>query len=237
MTFSVTGARAGDFITMKHLSFLSTFLARVFNTTPCACVGPCYPYPGVKVGERKEIIQFLKGVFNVRPPKKSLAPKWNLHLVLQALSTALFEPLSRALPKLVPFKLVFLLGITSVRCVSDLSKLAIGDHYRFSSTGVAFLPMSLAKADDPSHFQQEKVIVSSFQDKNFCPIRALRQYLEAIKDLCGQGQDSLLLLWCLNQSFKPPSAQTVACWLVDTIRMASKSHSPWSVGRDRAHST
>jgi hypothetical protein len=29
--------------------------------------------------------------------------------------------------------------------------------------------MSLTKADDPSHFQQEIVIVSSFQDNKFCP--------------------------------------------------------------------
>ncbi len=62
--------------------------------------------------------------------------------------------------KLVTFKFCFLLALTTARRVSDVSKLALGDHYRVQKGRVTFLPTTLAKAKDPSSFQQEVVIKS-----------------------------------------------------------------------------
>ncbi len=111
-------------------------------------------------GRDAQVIRFLKGVvFNSRPPRKMLTLDWDLPLVQQVLSAAPFELLKSVL-KLVTFKFCFLLALTTARRVSDVSKLALGDHYRVQKGRVTFLPTTLAKAKDPSSFQQEVVIKS-----------------------------------------------------------------------------
>ena len=194
------------------------------------------PQGGMKMGERGEVVRFLKGVFNSRPHRKCIAPEWDLPLVLEALTKAPFEPLEGASMKMVTFKLTFLLAVTSARRVSDLTKLAIGDHCRFMAEKVTFLPTSLAKADDPSHFQQE-VSFHSFRDRQLCPLRILKHYLMRTESLRGSGSDRYQLLRILNDPYKPPSAQTVARWLVATIRLAYEGQ-PTQPGESlRAHST
>jgi hypothetical protein len=142
---------------------------------------------------------------------------------LEALASAPFEPIASASIKLVTFKFTFLLAVTTARRVSDLARLAIGDHCRVQKGRVTFLPTHLAKADDPSHFQQE-VTVHRFKRKKLCPLRAMRWYLKKSEDRRGNGSDSMTLLRCLNVPYKPPSAQTVSRWLVRTIKMAYEIH-------------
>ncbi len=193
------------------------------------------PSSGRKVGEMPQVIRFLKGVFNSRPPRKMLTPEWDLPLVLNVLSAAPFEPLKSASLKLVSFKFCFLLALTTARRVSDVSKLAIGDHCRVQKGKVTFLPTTLAKADDPSHFQQE-VVIRSFKEKLLCPVRALKWYLKKTETIRGEGGDAMILLRCLNSPYRPPSSQTVSRWLVRTIKMAYEIHPHLPKGRARAHS-
>ena len=160
------------------------------------------PWKGVKMGEQSQVIRFLRGVFNSRPPKKLMVPDWDLPLVLQALSAAPFEPMKTASLKLITFKFTFLLAVVTARRVSDVSKLSIGDHCRVQKGCVTFLPTSLAKADDPSHFQKE-VQIKSFKEKRLCPVRAMRWYLRRSEALRGTGEDSMVLLRCINAPYRP----------------------------------
>ena len=189
---------------------------------------------GVKVGELPQVIRFLKGVFNSRPPKRILLPEWDLPLVLEVLSQSPFEPMKSAPLKLVMYKFSFLLALTTARRVSDLSKLAIGDHCRIQRGRVTFLPTSLAKADDPSHFQQE-IIIERFKKKTLCPLRAMKWYLKRTDDRRQQEQRPLALLLCLNPPYQPPSSQTVSRWLVQTIKLAYEIY-PHLQGTIKAHS-
>ena len=193
------------------------------------------PVDGVKVGELRQVVCFLKGVFLSRPPRKMLVPQWDLPLVLRVLEAAPFEPMESASLKLVTFKLTFLLALTTRRRVADISKLAIGDHCRVQKGRVTFLPTSLAKADDPSHFQKE-VIVHDFKRERLCPLRAMKWYLKKTEELREQGVDSMNLLRCLTAPFNPPSAQTVSRWLVRTIKMAYDVYPHLPKGKVKAHS-
>ena len=95
---------------------------------------------------------------------------------------------------------------------------------------MTFLPTSLAKADDPSHFQM--VIVHAFKCKKLCPWRAMKWYLRKTEELRGQDADSMNLLRCMTALFNPPSAQTVSKWIIQTINVYS--HFP--KGKVKAHS-
>ena len=136
--------------------------------------------------------------------------------------------------QLVTFKFTFLLAVTTAQRVSDRSKLAIGDHCRVQKGRVTFLPTSLAKADDPSLFQQE-VVIRTFKEKKLCPVRASKWYLKKTKGM--RQQDPMVLLRCLNAPFDPPSTQTVSRWLVSLIKMAYDVYPHLSRGNIRAHST
>jgi hypothetical protein len=126
--------------------------------------------------------------------------------------------------------LTFLLAVTSARSISDLTKLSIGDHCRVSSSGLTFLPTSLAKADDPSHFQQE-VVIAGFRDKKLCPLRVFKAYLRKTEALRGQGPDRWCLLRYFKEPHRPPSSQTISRWLVATIQMAYENSAQQTSGR------
>ena len=99
---------------------------------------------------------------------------------------------------------------------------------------MTFLPTSLAKADDPSHFQM--VMVHAFKCKKMCPWRAMIWYLRKTEELRGQDADSMNLLRCMTAPFNPPSAQTVSRWIIQTIKMAYNVHPDFLKGKVKAHS-
>jgi hypothetical protein len=101
------------------------------------------------LGKDRRIVQFLRGAFRIRPPIKPIVPSWDLHVVLQALAGAPFEPLNSASLKYLTFKTAFLLAITSAARVSELQALdSHPDLSRVSKTHAllrlnpAFIPKS-----------------------------------------------------------------------------------------------
>ena len=62
---------------------ICVYRSRLLNVLP--------PVRGVKTGEGSQVVRFLKGVFNSRPPKKTLVPDWDLPLVLDVLSAPLLN--------------------------------------------------------------------------------------------------------------------------------------------------
>ena len=69
--------------------------------------------------------RFLLGVRRLRPVSRTLAPQWDLALVLRALSKAPFEPLDQVPLKVLSAKVALLLALTSAKRVSDLSALSV----------------------------------------------------------------------------------------------------------------
>ena len=69
--------------------------------------------------------RFLRGVWRHRPVSRSLAPQWDLALVLRALIKAPFEPLDQVPLKFLAAKTALLLALTSAQRVSDLHALSV----------------------------------------------------------------------------------------------------------------
>ena len=190
---------------------------------------------GHKVGEHPKVLRLLKGVFQTRPPKKSLVPEWDLHVVLDALRSGPFEPIETAHPKCLTFKMTFLLAATTARRVSDISHLQLGDHCRVLRDSITFLPAKLAKADDPSHFMTPIVIPAYHPDERLCVVRTLKFYLQATADR-RDGTEPKVLLRSLVRPFHPVSPQTVSNWITRTIRMSFDIKNKPRPARSRAHS-
>jgi len=191
---------------------------------------------GHKVGQHPGVIRLLRGVFNSRPPRKTLVPEWDLRLVLRALKKGPFEPMASAHPKCITYKLAFLLAITTARRVSDLSHLAIGSHCRVHVDAITFMPTALAKADDPSHFMEPIVVPAFHHDDRLCVVRTLKYYLALTEDR-RDGRAPLTLLRCLVKPFDPASPQTISKWVVRLIQLCYEVSGKEKPSRLRAHST
>ena len=138
---------------------------------------------GVDVGQHPIITRLLKGVYNVRPALPRYLDTWDVQTVLNYIETlGQSDDLSL---KLLSLKTVFLLAITHPSRTTDLSSLNIS-RMQFLSSGVSFLPSSLAKQ---SH--QRKSIESFFfppflSKKILCPDSTLHAYLARTAPLCQE---------------------------------------------------
>ena len=86
----------GRYITLPSAPFLMR--GRAFSTIKdcVAAISACYV--GLKtgtVGEHTLMRCFMQGVLRTRPMDKNVAPKWDLSMVLDALTQALFELIDR----------------------------------------------------------------------------------------------------------------------------------------------
>jgi len=193
-----------------------------------------------KVGQHPYVIQLLKGIFNSRPPTVRLVPEWDLIKVLEALQKKPFEPLHKANLKMVTFKTVFLIAITSFRRSSDLKSLKIGEgSINIQHKGITFLRHGLAKQDRPTHFGSKLFIPALHDNKKLDPKRSLYYYLKATEKFrkSGSGEEETSLFLSLNEPHRPVKSQTIAGWIVSTLRtcledkqLKVKAHSTRAIG-------
>ena len=161
-------------------------------------------------------------------------------MVLRALSGAPFEPLHKASLLCLVIKTAFLVTITSVHRISTLHALSIEPgHIRWEPAGVRLVPRPgfIAISQSPSSQSVEIFLpsLSSFSsveaDKVWCPVRALKWFLDRTKD----KRYSTSLFVSSIESFKAISKASISRWLVECITMAG----PVALvsGRLRAHDT
>ena len=161
-------------------------------------------------------------------------------MVLRALSKAPFEPLHKASLHCLAIKTAFLVAIASGHRVSTLHALSVEPgHIRWEPAGIRLVPRPgfIAKNQSPSSQSVEIFLpsMSSFSsveaDKVWCPVRALKWYLDRTKD----KRSSTSLFVSSIEPFKAISKASIFRWLVECITMAGPE--ALVTGRFRAHDT
>ena len=161
-------------------------------------------------------------------------------MVLWALSRASFEPLHKASLHCLAIQTAFLVAIASGHRISTLHALSIEPgHIRWEPAGVRLVPRPgfIAKNQSPSSQSVEIFLpsMSSFSsveaDKVWCPVRALKWYLDRTKD----KRSSTSLFVSSIEPFKAISKASISRWLVECITMAGPE--ALVSGRLRAHDT
>ena len=181
---------------------------------------------GSTVSTNTTIHSVVKGAFTLRPPVQRLVPQWSLTLVLRRLAEAPYEPLGRASLKLLTFKCGFLLALATGRRSSQITALSVHpDHLVWTKQGVRMTPHLgfLAKnqrlnfTPEPISLQEMKYHSDTREDKLWCPVRALKFYVDRTKALrrdCNQ---------LFIKTVKPHDGVktvTFASWIVQTIKAA-----------------
>ena len=194
---------------------------------------------GKPVSHNVTLSKFMRGIFNMNPPKKSLLPTWNLNVVLSMLQKAPYEPLSEASLRAITLKCVFLVAITTAKRCSEIQALGRDPEYlRLEKRGYRLRTVQgfLSKTAVPGHLGND-IFVPSYSkfNKLLCAKRALKYYLKATEN-CKNHEGHLFVAFGSKVRGNPVSRKTIASWIVQVIRGAyeSKGLVP---PKCRAHST
>ena len=202
-------------------------------------------FTSTSLGSCVAVKQFLKGVFRLRPSIKTIVPRWDLNIVLEALLHFPYEPLESASLQALTWKVVFLVAITSAARVSELQALdsrpellKLFDSKVVMRANPAFLPKVLNSA-----YMAREIVLSVFNPsdcdisfKLLCPVRALKVYLAKTETI--RKDHNLFVSYAAGHVGYKVTPPTISRWIRDTI-CQSYDHAGLQIPRSqvRAHST
>ena len=176
----------------------------------------------------REITMLFRSFSRSVNPVELRPPAWDVSLVLQSLTGALYEPLRTCEERFRVQKTLFLLALASAKRIGELHALS----YRVSHTrgwgevSFSFIPGFVAKTQDPSslapRFEGFSVpaLPNARNNRNgrlLCPIWAVRCYLDRTAAHCPRCER---LFVTAGRSKKEISKTTVSFWLWKTISRA-----------------
>ena len=180
---------------------------------------------GSKVSSSPYLTKLLRAFFLKRPPVKKLVPAWSLPRVLEALAKPPYEPMAKSSLHDLTVKTVFLMAIASGQRRSALHALCLTPgHVRWERHGVRLVPRPtyIAKNQTATSGPVEIVLRplsehSSIQeDRVWCPVRAVKWYLDRTKDL-RRGDQFFVIS---REPYSAASKDTISRWIVEAIRAA-----------------
>ena len=184
---------------------------------------------GSSVSSSVHLSRILRSFFLSRPPERTLVPPWSLHAVLRALAKPPFEPLAQASFHHLTVKTVFLIAVASGQRRSTLHALTLEPgHIRWESAGVRLIPRAgfLAKNQTASSQKDLQIFLPSLsahssvmQDKLWCPVRALKWYVDRSSSL--RTSPDLFISTVAPHSRVSP--KTISRWIVKAISSAGPS--------------
>jgi hypothetical protein len=138
------------------------------------------------------LIQLLRSFRLERPLRNNTAPKWNLAMVLYALTKAPFEPrLQEQSIKLISMKTFFLILLASSKRRGhvyslDYDQISFAEDFKSVTIGVfpdfiSKTEIALGKRVDHQLNIPALTTASDQQDSFLCPVRALKKYLAVTK--------------------------------------------------------
>lgn len=169
------------------------------------------PHKDKPVGQDRLVCRFLKGVFNINPPRVRVVPTWDVNQVLVLLAS--WHPAADISLHSLAKKVAFLLALCSARRISDLVLFSVDQSLCFLGPSRIVLQAKFgSKTDRPSHVSPPFVL-KSCDDVRLCPVSYLKCYIERTVTL--RGTDQLFI------SSSPPHApvklNTLRRWITDVL--------------------
>ena len=211
------------FHTDKHLA-ISTIAGYQMAIASTLCA-----ISGVEVGCNPSLKSLLCNIEMEQGRHHLHFPEWNLALVLSALTKPSFEPPNQASDKLLMWKTVFLIALTSGKRWSEIHAFEQARLQRTSGwthvtlqVGLSFIskaqvldkgPMCLLSCTIPTldrHLSNDMV-----QDHLLFPVRALRYYLE--RSMPWRENKRLLFVSFKSGHKRDIVPSTISGWLQKTI--------------------
>ncbi|XP_061488048.1 uncharacterized protein LOC133387397 [Rhineura floridana] len=178
--------------------------------------------PGAPISSHPFIKPFLRGVALRSPAVVHRFPSWSLPKVLQALQRPPFEPIRTVPLRMLSFKVLFLIAVTSARRVSELGALSSARHlcvFHKDSVVLKTDPSFRPKVDSVFHCNQD-IVLPSFCPNPTHPLekswhsldvwRALKTYLSRTQEI--RRTESLFVSFHPRFMGHKVSNPTLSCW-------------------------
>ena len=187
---------------------------------------------GHLIGAHPDVVRFMKGVYNRRPPIPRYTHTWDLNVVLNFLRK--LSPVKFLTLKDLTLKLTTLIAITNAARVQTLRLLSVNNMKKVKSEYI-FTFDSLVKQSRPG-FDYSVIHLKCYPpDRRLCTYTVLKEYLSRTNKIREKGRKELLISYV--KPYKPVSTDTIARWIKSVLQRAGVDTNVYSAHSIRAAST
>ena len=169
-----------NFLAHQHVNLGLKY--RTIASYKCALAQPLYETFNIRLDDTSMEF-FMKGVFNLDPPKPAPMAVWSLDSLLNFLVSSHFEPLHLMSLRVVTQKFLCLLLLATGRRIDEIGNLAQRYDFAIGGKSVSFhwlpdyVPKHFNKNFQPHMPSIEGLDSDSVEDLKLCPIRAFQIYV------------------------------------------------------------
>lgn len=164
---------------------------------------------GHKVGQHADVVRFLKGVFNLKPPTPRYSTFWDPDIILELLQQDQYCPAKTIPLKLLSHKCIMLLLLSSGQRLDTLHKIRMNDIIINQCVMNINIP-ALLKTSTPG-FRTTKLIFRPFSNKGLCIFRYIKVYMQRTAALRKPGEEVLFLTY--QKPHSTASKATLTRWV------------------------
>ena len=162
------------------------------------------------VGSHPWVVQFLKGIFELRTLQTRYNETWDVHEVLRYFKH-LGENSELSLKNWTSELCVLLLLISAQR-VQTVHLISLND-ISFHDDGCTIHITEKFKQSRPGFHPQPLQLPCYAEDKTLCVVTCLREYIDRTAEFRSEGEGSDKLLLCYQQPHGPATKDTITRWL------------------------
>ena len=166
------------------------------------------------VGSHPLIIRFMKGVYQLRPPKPRYKETWNISPVLGYLRS--LYPTSELSLKQLTLKLVMLVALITAQRLQTLQALDLRNMF-VTGSKISFVLPTLLKQTRPRNKQPQIDIPAYKHDIKLDVHHLLINYIKVTEQLRG---DITQLFITYSKPHRPTSRDTLGRWLREVMQTA-----------------
>lgn len=199
-----------DFLTElfdEQFSYSAVNTARSMLSNFLVCNG--------KFGIDPTVCQFMKGAYNLRPPKARYHEIWDANIVIKYLRG--LSPVNMLNFTQLTLKVVMLMALISAQRVGTLHSLTV-DMLRKTSNSFVFhldAPLKQSRDGKPLPYLEFKAYP---RDRRLCIFTYLKEFLKRRKLKVGNVHNKLFI--SLIGKHKPVSKSTIARWIKIVLKNA-----------------
>ena len=187
---------------------------------------------GVPFGSHPDVTTFMKGVYNLHPPRPKYVDIWDSDVVLNLLKT--WTPAKKLTLERLTMKTVMLILLVTGQRPQIIQALNV-DNMEIKTSKFVFTIGTEDIKQGRRNYKPEQIILKAYPaDKRICVFHYLRIYLEKTLEIRKAERQVFITIKKPNQA---ASGDTVARWLKNVLKLANIDVSVYTAGSVRAAST
>ena len=184
----------------------------------------------MKFGDHPQVRQYMRGVYNDGPPRHRYVTMWDPSEVIKNFQEEPWVPLKDLSLKMLATKVITLILLISSQRGQIIMSLDLDNMVDKGDTILFKIPSESLKQGRPG-YKPKLLTITSFQDKNICPVQHLQEYLSRTAELRGNIRQVFLTT---RKPYKPVSRDTVSRWVKDALASAGVDMTEFAAGSTRA---